>query len=87
MGRSESDIYSVIKPKKVDEVPAVPKRVGRPPKLDDRDKRAILRYMKMHPRTTLGEITSNSPCKVGPDTVRRMLLAEKKNSRSGRMKP
>jgi hypothetical protein len=87
VNRSPSAIYKIVNAKDTNEVTDPPKPIGRPPKLNERDRRPIVRYTNANRRATLSEISLNCAIKVSISTVRRALHDEGLNNRIARMKP
>jgi transposase len=60
---------------------------GRPKKLNDRDTRSLVKYLRANRRATLGDITNSLPVKVSEGTIRKALRANGINNRIAKKKP
>lgn len=91
IGRSRATVQGIIRKYNLTKTTENLPRTGRPPKLNGRDKREIIRTIRNNPKTTAVDIAKHlekvKETDVNPECVRRALREEGYNSRIPRKKP
>ena len=86
-GRSVSGVYRVLNDENANTSTEPAKPMGRPPKLTERDKRAVVLQARKNRRATLAEITNNVACTASMWTIRTALHEAEMHSRVAKLKP
>lgn len=87
LGHPISTVYTVLENEKLRGTVVSPKPTGRPPKLTERDKRALGRALTGNRRAPLADVGNMLPTKVGTKTVRKAAHELGFNARVARKKP
>ncbi|XP_043064585.1 uncharacterized protein LOC122320512 [Drosophila ficusphila] len=91
VGRAHSSIQRVLENFDLNGSIRSKPRSGRPPKLTDREKRDVLKSVKLNPRLTAFKITQDIKEKFNKDlhedTIRKILKKEDLHARTARKKP
>lgn len=86
-GHNKDAVYRVLRNFQQRGTVETPKALGRPKLLNERDSRALIKYIKQNRRATLGEIANTMPVKVSESTLRKALHENGIYSRIAKKKP